>query len=67
MVSRSYGSAFKCSALSCNHAADRVKVVDDLAKALRLAARFSCEPGPFHVVEAWRQEAAAALRVQTVG
>lgn len=70
VVSRSWGSTFECSPLSCNHAAERTEVnenclVDDLDEALRLARLFSrteegYEPGPFQVVEVWRQEAAAS-------
>ena len=40
-------------------------LVDDLAEAFRLAALFSrteggYEPGPYHVLEVWRQEVAAS-------
>lgn len=66
VVSRSCGTTFECSPLSCNHAANRVKVnahclVDDRDEAFRLAALFSrpqegYEPGPYFIVEVWRQE-----------
>jgi hypothetical protein len=65
-VSRWAGSSFECSPLSCNYAAAQFPVnefclLDDLAEALRLATLFSreeegYEPGPYHVVEVWRQE-----------
>lgn len=65
-VSRSCGSSFECSPLSCNHAAEQVEVnehclVDDAAEAFRLADLFSkeeegYEPGPYYVVEVWRRE-----------
>lgn len=65
-VSRSGDTAFECSPLSCNHAAEKVAVnehclVDDLAAIFRLAQTFSLkaegyEPGPYYVVEVWRQE-----------
>ena len=62
-VSRTYGTNFECSPLSCNHMAEHIAVnryclVDDVDTALRLAAEFEaggCEPGPYHVVEVWRQ------------
>jgi hypothetical protein len=66
VVSRSCGSTFECSPLSCNYAANKVKVnehclVDDRDEAFRLAALFSrpeegYEPGPYFVVEVWRRE-----------
>jgi hypothetical protein len=63
IVSRSYGNTFECSPLSCNHMAEQVAVsryclVDDADSAFRLAAEFEaggCEPGPYFVVEVWRQ------------
>ena len=63
VVSRSGGSNFECSPLSCNHMAEHVAVsrhclVDDAAVAFQLAAEFEaggCEPGPYCVVEVWRQ------------
>jgi hypothetical protein len=70
VVSRSCGSSFECSPLSCNGAAERVEVneyclVDDPAEAFRLAALFSrleegYEPGPYFVVEVWRREGGAS-------
>lgn len=66
VVSRSCGSTFECSPLSCNHAAEKEKVnryclVEDPAEAFRLAALFSraeegYEPGPYFIVEVWRRE-----------
>jgi len=65
-VSRSNGSAFECSPLSCNYAAERVAVneqclVDDPAEAFRLACLFAkaeegYEPGPYHGVEVLLRE-----------
>lgn len=65
-VSRSCGTTFECSPLSCNHAAERFEVnghclAGDPAEAFRLAALFSraeegYEPGPYFVVEVWRRE-----------
>ena len=70
VVSRSCGSSFECSPLSCNGAAERVEVneyclVDDPAEPFRLAALFSrleegYEPGPYFVVEVWRREGGAS-------
>ena len=64
IVSRSCGSSFECSPLSCNHMAEQVSVnryclVDSADVAFRLAAEFEadgCEPGPYFVVEVWRQK-----------
>lgn len=63
MVSRSCGTSYECSPLSCNHmaehvAANRYCLVDDVDVAFRLAAEFEasgCEPGPYHVIEVWRK------------
>jgi hypothetical protein len=63
VVSRSCGLSFECSPLSCNHMAEHVPVsryclVGDADVAFRLAAEFEaggCEPGPYYVVEVWRQ------------
>jgi hypothetical protein len=67
VVSRSAGSTFECSPLSCNHKAERIAVnrhclIEDPATAFRLAAEFTaggCEPGPYDVVEVWRRRPAA--------
>lgn len=66
VVSRSCGLTFECSPLTCNYAANKVKVnehclVDCCDEAFRLAALFSrpeegYEPGPYFVVEVWRRE-----------
>lgn len=61
-VSRSCGSTFECSPLSCNHMAARWPVnrqclVEEIDTALRMAAEFEAggaEPGPYFVVEVWR-------------
>lgn len=63
-VSRSSGNSFDCSPLSCNHMAEQIPVnrhclVDDADTAFRIAAEFEaegCEPGPYYVVEVWRQK-----------
>lgn len=63
-VSRTYGNCFECSPLSCNHFAEHITVnrhclVDDQATAFRLAAEFeagNAEPGPYFVIEVWRQK-----------
>ena len=62
-VSRSCGSAFECSPLSCNSMAEqtatnRYCLVDDAQTAFHFAAEFEaqgCEPGPYYVVEVWRE------------
>jgi len=62
-VSRSAGAAFECSPLSCNYMAEEVAVnrhclMDDQAIAFQKAAEFEargCEPGPYFVVEVWRE------------
>ena len=68
VVSRTCGTNFECSPLSCNHMAEHIAVsryclVDDKDVAFRLAAEFEaggCEPGPYYVVEVWRQTHDAA-------
>lgn len=63
IVSRSCGTSYECSPLSCNHmaehvAANRYCLVGDVDVAFRLAAGFEasgCEPGPYHVLEVWRK------------
>ncbi len=62
-VSRSLDTNFECSPLSCNgmaerFAANRYCLIDSEQKGFELAQRFSesePEPGPYHVVEVWRQ------------
>jgi hypothetical protein len=62
VVSRSCGTSFECSPLSCNHMAEHVLVtrhclLSDAETAFQLAAEFArggCEPGPCHVVLVWR-------------
>ncbi len=66
-VSRSCGSTFECSPLSCNGMAGRVAVnrhclFDDVDAAFRWAAEFDAgagEPGPYHVLEVWRDRRGA--------
>ncbi|MBI3415804.1 MAG: hypothetical protein HY043_10900 [Verrucomicrobia bacterium] len=68
IVSRSAGSSFECSPLSCNHMAEQVEVtrqclLEDVDVAFRLAAEFEaggCEPGPYHVMEVWRLKQAGS-------
>jgi len=63
VVSRSAGTSFECSPLSCNsmareHPVNRYCLLDDPATAFRLAGEFEGgggEPGPYCVVEVWRQ------------
>ena len=63
VVSRSHGSHFECSPLSCNSMAEqtatnRYCLVDDAQTAFHFAAEFEaqgCEPGPYYVVEVWRE------------
>lgn len=70
IVCRSCGSNFECSPLSCNHMAEEVPtnrfcLLDDLATALGVARGFDeagCEPGPYFVVEVFRQKRAAAAK-----
>ena len=62
-VSRSCGNNFECSPLSCNHMAEhlptnRYCLIDEADSAFRLAAQCEaggCEPGPYFVVEVWRE------------
>jgi hypothetical protein len=70
IVSNSVGSGFECSPLSCNLMAKEVRVnsfclVDECETAFQLAIKFEaggCEPGPYHVVEVWRQRSRTAQR-----
>ena len=62
VVSRSGTSFFECSPLSCNYLAKEidtnsyclVRELDD-ALALALSAESRWEPGPYYVLEVWRQ------------
>jgi hypothetical protein len=66
IVSRSLGTSFECSPLSCNSVAETKPVnchclVDEEDTAVRLARAFSdqsiaCEPGPYYIVEVWRRQ-----------
>lgn len=64
VVSRSCGTSFECSPLSCNNMAEHVAVtrqclVADEETAFRLAREFEaggCEPGPYYVIEVWREK-----------
>jgi hypothetical protein len=68
VVSRSMGTAFECSPLSCNRyaarePANRFCLFDNLDRALAFAARCEAsgaEPGPYYVVEVFRQEVAGS-------
>jgi hypothetical protein len=61
-VSRSSGTAFECSPLSCNLMAKEIQInryclLDEPETAFRKALEFEqsgCEPGPYLVVEVWR-------------
>jgi hypothetical protein len=58
-VSRSFAhSPLSCNYMTEHEAVNRYCLVDDVDTAFRLAAEFEgagCEPGPYHVVEVWRQ------------
>lgn len=64
IVCRSGGTDFECSPLSCNRLAggiptNRFCLLDDLTVTLRVARGFdgiACEPGPYFVVEVFRQK-----------
>jgi len=64
IVNSSGGSSFGCSPLSCNHMATEVRVnrcclVEECELAFQLGIKFEaggCEPGPYYVVEVWRQQ-----------
>lgn len=61
-VSRSLGSCFECSPLSCNAMAGEVTVnrhclIESEAEAFEVARDFSRaepEPGPYYLIEVWR-------------
>lgn len=71
IVCRSCGTNFECSPLSCNELAEKIPtnrfcLIDDLAAALQVARGFDgivCEPGPYFVVEVFRQKRAAAAKI----
>jgi hypothetical protein len=64
VVSRTCGTSFECSPLSCNHMAEHIPVtrqclVSDADTAFQLAGEFEaggCEPGPYYVVLVWREK-----------
>lgn len=64
IVMRYAGNRFEHSPLSCNGLADEYDVnshclIDDARKAFEIAATFEekgAEPGPYYVVEVWRQK-----------
>lgn len=66
VVSRTCGTTFECSPLSCNNMAEHIAVtrhslVSDADTAFQLARDFEaggCEPGPYFVVEVWREKRA---------
>lgn len=63
VVSRSVGTSFECSPLSCNHWAEEVGanafcLVNDVNEAFRLgsiAEASKCEPGDYFVFRVWRR------------
>lgn len=63
-VSRSCGTTFECSPLSCNlmaahYPVNRYCLLDDLETAIAMARDFAagnCEPGPYCVVEVLKQD-----------
>jgi len=63
VVSRTNDTTFECSPLSCNGLATEVRtnrfcLLDTEDRAFEIARRFSKsepEPGPYHVVQVWRQ------------
>ena len=63
VVSRSGGSFFECSPLSCNMLAEEIEtnrycLFSDLSAARELALSADedgCEPGPYHVLQVWRK------------
>jgi hypothetical protein len=65
VASRSAGSYFECSPLSCNMLAEEIDVnryclfstLDDARELARSAEEKRCEPGPYHVVQVWRERA----------
>lgn len=60
---KSHSHFFECSPLSCNNmakefAVNRHCLVDDLDQAGSVAERFAVEepePGPYYVIEVWRE------------
>lgn len=71
LVTRSCGNSFECSPLSCNHLAESVPVnrhclLSTAEEAFALAPTLEVpgqpmrgEPGPYHIVEVWRQRVSA--------
>lgn len=63
VVTRSSGTSFECSPLSCNYRAlhtpvNRYCLLEDVATACAFAHNcrgIGCEPGPYYVVEVWRR------------
>ncbi len=66
LVSPTCGGQFGHSPLSCNHLAESVPtnrycLLDTAEEAFALAPTLEssgCEPGPYHIVEVWRQRRA---------
>ena len=70
LVPRSYDNAFECSPLWCNRLAEKVTanrfcLLDTAEQAFALAPTLEVpgqplrgEPGPYHIVEVWRQRPA---------
>ena len=63
VVSRTGGGSFECSPLSCNHMAKEIEtnaycLLREFGEALTLALTAEsrrCEPGPYFVLQVWRQ------------
>jgi len=63
VVSRSAGSYFECSPLSCNMLAEEIETnsyclfssLEDARELARSADEKRCEPGPYHVLQVWRK------------
>jgi hypothetical protein len=70
VVSRSAGSYFECSPLSCNMLAEEIETngyclfsrLDDARELARSADEKGCEPGPYHVLQVWRERVPAGAR-----
>ena len=63
VVSRSVGSYFECSPLSCNMLVEAMVTnrfcllasLEDARELARSAEEKGCEPGPYYVLQVWRQ------------
>ena len=71
VVCCSGGTNFECSPLSCNQLAEKIPtnrfcLLGELTEALQVARGFdgiACEPGPYFVVEVFRQKRAVAAKI----